>query len=56
MRQLVMAVVLSSGCVAGVAQAHEAGDYFLRVGVAQVAPDASSGTVLGGGVDVDNGI
>jgi len=54
MRQLVMAVVLGSGCLAGVVQAHEAGDYFLRVGVAQVAPDASSGTVLGGGVDVDD--
>lgn len=54
MRQLVMAVVLGGGCLAGIAQAHETGDYFLRVGVAQVAPDASSGTVLGGGVDVDD--
>lgn len=54
MRQLIMAVVLSGSCMAGVAQAHEAGDFFVRVGAAQVAPDASSGTVLGGGVDVDD--
>lgn len=54
MRQLVLAVLLGSSCVAGVAQAHEAGEYFLRVGAAQVAPDAESGSVLGGGVDVDD--
>lgn len=54
MRQLVMAVLLGGNCLAGVAQAHEAGEIFVRVGAAQVAPDASSGTVLGGGVDVED--
>ncbi len=54
MRRLMMALLLGSSCTAGLAQAHEAGDFFLRVGVAQVAPDASSGTVLGGKVDVDD--
>lgn len=54
MRQLVMALVIGSSCVAPLAQAHEAGDFLVRVGVAQVAPDASSGTVLGGGVDVED--
>lgn len=53
MRQLVVAVLLGS-CVAGVVQAHEAGEYYLRVGAAQVVPDASSGSVLGGGVDVED--
>lgn len=53
MRQLVLALLLSGGCIA-TAQAHEAGDFFLRVGVAQVAPDASSETVLGGKVDVED--
>lgn len=36
------------------AQAHEAGDFFVRVGAAQVSPDASSDTVLGGGIDVED--
>lgn len=34
--------------------AHDAGEFFVRLGVAQVSPDASSDTVLGGGVDVDD--
>lgn len=54
MRQLVMALVLGSSCVAAASHAHEAGDFLVRVGVAQVAPDASSGSVLGGGVDVED--
>lgn len=54
MRNLVKALLLGSSCVAGLVQAHEAGDVFLRVGAVQVAPDASSGKVLGGGVDVED--
>lgn len=54
MRQLVMALVIGSSCVAASTQAHDAGDFLVRVGVAKVAPDASSGTVLGGGVDVED--
>lgn len=53
MRQLVMALVVGSSCVAGATQAHEAGDFLVRVGAVQVAPDASSSSVLGGGVDVE---
>jgi outer membrane protein len=34
--------------------AHEQNELFFRVGAASVQPDASSGTVLGGGVDVEN--
>lgn len=34
--------------------AHDAGEFFVRLGVAQVSPDASSDMVLGGGVDVDD--
>lgn len=37
-----------------VANAHEANEFFVRVGIAQVSPDASSGGVLGGGVDVED--
>jgi outer membrane protein len=36
------------------AYAHEKNEIFFRVGAASVQPDASSGTVLGGGVDVKN--
>jgi len=52
MRNLVKVLLLGSSCAAGLVQAHEAGDVFLRVGAVQVSPDASSGKVLGGGVDV----
>ena len=34
--------------------AHEQNELFFRVGAASVQPDASSGAVLGGGVDVEN--
>ena len=34
--------------------AHEQNELFFRVGAASVQPDASSGAVLGGGVDVKN--
>lgn len=54
MRKLIMALVAGSSCVAAATQAHEAGDFLVRVGVVQVAPDASSGSVLGGGVDVED--
>ena len=53
MRKLIAALVVSSSCVAA-AQAHEAGDFLVRVGAVQIAPDASSGSILGGGVDVDD--
>ncbi len=51
MRQLVMALLLGSSCAVAT-QAHEAGDFLVRFGAVQIAPDASSGSVLGGGVDV----
>src|SRR5690606_41762845 len=53
MRKLIAALVVSSSCVAA-AQAHEAGDFLVRVGAVQIAPDASSGSLLGGGVDGDD--
>jgi len=53
MRKLIAALVVGSSCVAA-AQAHEAGDFLVRVGAVQIAPDASSGSILGGGVDVDD--
>jgi outer membrane protein len=52
MRNLVKALLLTGSCAAGLVQAHEAGDVFVRVGAVEVSPDASSGSVLGGGVDV----
>jgi len=54
MRHLAASVLLSSLCIAMPTQAHEAGEFFVRVGAVQIEPDASSGSVLGGGVDVDN--
>lgn len=54
MRQLAATVLLGSLCIALPTQAHEAGDFFVRVGAMQIEPDASSGSVLGGGVDVDS--
>lgn len=36
------------------AYAHEQNDIFFRVGAVSVQPDADSGSVLGGGVDVEN--
>jgi outer membrane protein len=53
MRKLIAALVVGSSCVAA-AQAHEAGDFLVRVGAVHIAPDASSGSILGGGVDVDD--
>lgn len=41
--------------LASSAYAHEQNELFFRVGAASVQPDADSGTVLGGGVDVNNG-
>lgn len=41
--------------LASAANAHEQNELFFRVGATSVQPDASSGTVLGGGVDVKNG-
>lgn len=54
MRRLALAVLLSSACISAPSIAHEAGEIFVRVGAVQIEPDASSGQVLGGGVDVDN--
>lgn len=54
MRHLAVTVLLGSLCVASAAHAHEAGEFFVRVGAVQIEPDASSGSVLGGGVDVDS--
>lgn len=54
MRHLAASVLLSSLCIALPTQAHEAGEIFVRVGAVQIEPDASSGSVLGGGVDVDS--
>ena len=36
------------------ALAHDTGDFFVRIGAAQVSPDASSDTVLGGSIDVED--
>ncbi|SFL90694.1 OmpW/AlkL family protein [Marinobacter zhejiangensis] len=46
-----------AGCLlmTGVAQAHEAGDFLLRVGAALVDPDTSSGNVMLGGNGVGDG-
>jgi outer membrane protein len=46
--------LLVSATLSIAANAHEANEFFVRVGVAQVAPDASSDSVLGGGVDVED--
>ncbi len=54
MRLLALTVLLSSVCVSAATQAHEAGDFFVRLGAVQIEPDASSGNILGGGVDVDD--
>lgn len=54
MRRLALIALLGSTCVAAPAMAHEAGEFFVRLGAVQIEPDASSGSVLGGGVDVEN--
>lgn len=54
MRQLAATVLLGSLCVAIPTQAHEASEFFVRVGAVQIEPDASSSSVLGGGVEVDS--
>ncbi|WP_331346561.1 OmpW/AlkL family protein [Cellvibrio sp. UBA7661] len=54
MRHLGLMVLLGSACIAAPVMAHEDGEFFVRVGAVQIEPDASSGTVLGGGVDVDS--
>lgn len=51
-KSLIFAV--TSFLLATSAYAHEQNELFFRVGAASVQPDASSGTVLGGGVDVEN--
>lgn len=53
MRKSLM-LAITSLLLASSAYAHEQNELFFRVGAASVQPDASSGTVLGGGVDVDN--
>ncbi len=52
MRKLIMPMILATTAISSVALCHEKNEIFVRVGVAQVNPDASSGAVLGGGVDV----
>lgn len=54
MRKLVMSAMISGAMLSAAANAHEAGDFFVRIGAAHVAPDSSSDTVLGGGVEVED--
>ncbi len=56
MKKINLAVAASMLGVALGAQAHQADELFVRVGAVNIAPDASSGQVLGGGVDVDNAL
>lgn len=54
MKKISLAVVALMG-LSGVAQAHQAGDFFMRAGTATVRPNASSDNVLGlGEFKVDN--
>ncbi|WP_031524063.1 outer membrane protein OmpW [Siccibacter colletis] len=55
MKKLTVALLLATGCVSGVASAHEAGDFFMRAGTATVRPSEGSDNVLGmGGFKVNN--
>lgn len=54
MRKLVMSAMITGAIFSVGAQAHEEGDFFVRIGAANVAPDSSSGSVLGGGVEVED--
>lgn len=49
-----MVLALGGALLTTGANAHEKDEIFFRVGAASVQPDSSSGTVLGGGVDVEN--
>lgn len=54
MKKLSLALVALMG-LSGVAEAHQAGDFFMRAGTATVRPNASSDSVLGmGEFSVDN--
>ena len=54
MRNSLVVLALGGALLATGASAHEKDEIFFRVGAASVQPDSSSGTVLGGGVDVEN--
>ena len=61
LRTAVTALALAAGAGAAPAMAHEAGDFFVRAGVALVAPNTDSGPLVidgspvdGTGVDVDD--
>jgi len=54
MKKLTVALALL-GCVAGIAQAHDANEFFVRAGTATVRPTEGSQDVLGmGGFNVNN--
>jgi len=54
MKKLSLALVALMG-ISGVAEAHQAGDFFMRAGTATVRPSASSDNVMGmGEFDIDN--
>lgn len=54
MKKLTLALVALMG-MSGVAEAHQAGDFFMRAGTATVRPNASSDSVLGmGEFSIDN--
>jgi len=54
MKKLSLALVALMG-ISGVAEAHQAGDFFMRAGTATVRPSASSDNVLGlGEFNIDN--
>jgi outer membrane protein len=52
MRKLIMSLIVATTVISSVALSHEKNEIFVRIGAAQVNPDASSDPVLGGRVDV----
>lgn len=52
MKAKIVAALVASVCAAAPALAHEAGDFIVRVGAAQVAPDVSSSSISAGGAAI----
>lgn len=56
MKKTKLAATLMVISLTGVANAHQAGDWLVRAGATQVAPDESSGNVFVAGVDLGVGV
>ena len=54
MKKLLTALIATAAASIASVQAHEANELFVRIGAVNIAPNASSGEVLGGRVDVDS--